>query len=66
LQTPQKRLKKYIIYLNLQTLLTVTKLRRLEWLGHVATMNSVRTGKKLLEGKPGGGRKMADLDEVDG
>jgi len=44
-------------------LLTVTKLRRLEWLGYVATMDGERTGKKLLEGKPGGGRKMTDLDQ---
>jgi hypothetical protein len=62
LPTPQKRLKKYIIHLNLQALLTVTKLRKLEWLGYVATMNGERTGKKLLEGKPGGGRKMIGLD----
>jgi hypothetical protein len=33
-----------------------------EWLGHVATMDGERTGKELLEGNPGGGRKMNDLD----
>ena len=38
------------------------KLRRFESLGHVATMDGERTGKKLLEGKPVGGRKMSDLD----
>jgi hypothetical protein len=43
-------------------ILTVMKVRRLEWLGHVATMDGEVTAKKLLEGKPGGGRKREDLD----
>jgi len=43
LPNPQTRLKKFIIPLNLQTLLTVTKVRRLEWLGYVATMDGERT-----------------------
>jgi hypothetical protein len=29
----------------------------LEWLGHVVRMDGGRIVKKLLEGKPGGGRK---------
>lgn len=34
-----------------------TEVRRLEWLRHVVRMGGERTGKKLLEGKPGAGRK---------
>jgi hypothetical protein len=29
----------------------------LEWLGHVVRMDGARTVKKLLEGKPGGGKE---------
>jgi hypothetical protein len=38
-------------------ILTVIKVCRLEWLGHFVRMDGARTVKKLLEGKPGGGRK---------
>jgi hypothetical protein len=38
-------------------ILAVIKVRRLEWLGHVVRMDGERTVKKLLECKPGGGRK---------
>jgi hypothetical protein len=34
---------------------TVIKVRRLEWLGYVVRMDGARTVKKLLEGKPGTG-----------
>jgi hypothetical protein len=34
----------------------------LEWLGHVVRMDGARIVKKLLEGKPGGGRKKEGLD----
>jgi hypothetical protein len=36
---------------------TVIKVCRLEWLGHVVRMDRERTVRKLQEGKPGGGRK---------
>ena len=36
---------------------TEIKVRTWKWLGHVVRMNDERTVKKLLEGKPGGGRK---------
>jgi hypothetical protein len=38
-------------------IVTVIKVRRLEWLGHVVRIDGARIVKKLLEGKPGGGRK---------
>jgi hypothetical protein len=38
-------------------IVTVIKVRRLEWLGHVVRMDGARIVKKLLEGKPGGGRE---------
>ena len=42
-------------------IVTVTKVRRLEWLGHVVRADG--TGKDLLEGKPGRQRKeREDLD----
>jgi hypothetical protein len=43
-------------------IVTAIKVHRLEWLGHVVRMDDARTVKKLLEGKPGGGRKKDDLD----
>jgi hypothetical protein len=38
-------------------IVTVIKVCRLEWLGHVVRVDGARMVKKLLEGKPGGGRK---------
>jgi hypothetical protein len=38
-------------------IVTVIKVHRLEWLGNFVRMDGARTVKKLLEGKPGGGRK---------
>jgi hypothetical protein len=38
-------------------IVTIIKVHRLEWLGHVIRMDGARRVKKLLEGKPGGGRK---------
>jgi hypothetical protein len=35
---------------------------RQEWLGNVVRMGGKRRVKKLLEDKPGGGRKKKDLD----
>ena len=37
-------------------IITVIKVCRLEWLGHVIRMDNGRTVKKLLEGKPEGER----------
>lgn len=37
-------------------IVTVIKVHRLECLGHVVRMDGKKTVKKLLEGKPGGGR----------
>lgn len=36
---------------------TILKVHRLEWLGHVVRMVGERPVKKLLEGKPQGGSK---------
>jgi hypothetical protein len=36
---------------------TVTTVHSLEWLRYVVRMDGERTVQKLLEGKPGGGRK---------
>jgi hypothetical protein len=38
-------------------IVTVLKVCRLEWLGYVVRMDSAKTVKKLLEGKPGGRKK---------
>jgi transcription elongation factor len=40
---------------------TVIKLGLLECVGHVVRIDSTRTGKKLLDVKPGGGIKKDDL-----
>jgi len=34
-----------------QDIVTVIKIRRLEWLGHVIRMNETRSVKKIFEGK---------------
>ena len=36
--------------------MTVTKIRRLEWLGHIIRMNETRSVKKIFEGKLEGRR----------
>lgn len=38
-------------------IVTVIKVRRSEWLGHVERMGAVRTVKKLLQDETGEGRK---------
>jgi hypothetical protein len=43
-------------------IVTVIKIGLLECLGHVMRMDSTRTGKKLLDVKPGGGIKKGDLE----
>jgi hypothetical protein len=47
------------IYNNFKSpnIVTVFKVRRLEWFGHVVRMDGARIVKKFLEGKPGGRRK---------
>jgi hypothetical protein len=35
-------------------IISVMKLRRLEWLGHVMRMNETRVARKILDDKPGG------------
>ena len=39
-----------------QDIVTVIKIQRLEWLGHVSRMNETRSGKKIFEGKLEGRR----------
>jgi len=39
-----------------QDIVTVIKIRRLEWLGHVIGMNETRSVKKIFEGKLEGRR----------
>ena len=39
-----------------QDIVTVIKIRRLEWLGHVIKMNETRSVKKIFEGKLEGRR----------
>jgi hypothetical protein len=39
-----------------QDIVTVIKIRRLKWLGHVIRMNETRSVKKILEGKSEGRR----------
>jgi hypothetical protein len=39
-----------------QDIVTVIKIRRLEWLGHVIRMNETRSVKKIFEGKLEGRR----------
>ena len=39
-----------------QDIVTVIKIRRLEWLGHVSRMNETRSVKKIFEGKLEGRR----------
>ena len=39
-----------------QDIVTVIKIRRLEWLGHVSRMNETRSVKKICEGKLEGRR----------
>jgi hypothetical protein len=38
-------------------IISVIKLRRLEWLGHVVRMNETRVARKILDDKPGGKRR---------
>ena len=39
-----------------QDIVTVTKIRRLEWLGHAIRLNETRSVKKIFEGKLEGRR----------
>jgi hypothetical protein len=39
-------------------IISVIKLRRLEWLGHVMIMNETRVARKILDDKPGGKRRI--------
>ena len=39
-----------------QDIVTIIKIRRLEWLGHVSRMNETRSVKKIFEGKLEGRR----------
>jgi hypothetical protein len=43
-------------------IISVFKLRRLEWLGHVMRMNETRVARKILDDKPGGKGGEGDLD----
>jgi hypothetical protein len=43
-------------------IVTVIKVRRLEWLRHVVRMDGARTVTVSLEGKPGGRKERKDLD----
>jgi hypothetical protein len=38
-------------------IISVIKLRRLEWLGHVMRLNETRVARKILDDKPGGKRR---------
>jgi ribosomal protein L34 len=50
-----------------QDIVTVIKIRRLEWLGHVIRMNETRSVKKILEGRRGRGRpELRWINEVEG
>jgi hypothetical protein len=51
-------------------IISVIKLQRLEWLGHVMRMNETRVARKILDDKPGGKRrrgrpKLRWLDDVE-
>ena len=53
-----------------QDIVTVIKIRRLEWLGHVIRMNEIRSGKKIFEGKLEGRRgrgrpRLRRIDDVE-
>jgi hypothetical protein len=43
-------------------IISVIKLRRLEWLWHVMIMNETRVARKILYDKPGGKGGEGDLD----
>jgi len=45
-----------------QDIVTVIKIRRLQWLGHVSRMNETRSVKKIFEGKFKGRRDRGDPD----
>jgi len=46
----------------MSNIITIIKIHRLEWLGHVVRTDVERTVKKLMEGKTGGGRTIEDPD----
>jgi hypothetical protein len=53
-----------------QDIVSVIEVRRLEWLGHIITMNEARTVKKIFEeklgGRRGGGRpRLRWIDDVE-
>jgi hypothetical protein len=45
-------------------IVAIIKLHRLEWLVHVVRMDSARTVKKLLEGKPRGKREREKKEDL--
>ena len=47
----QSALNFYLDTILSQDFVTVIKIRRLEWLGHVIRMNETRSVKKICEGK---------------
>ena len=43
--------------------MTVIKVQRLEWCGHVVGMDGDRTVSMLVEGKPGGGGRETEREK---
>jgi hypothetical protein len=45
-----------------QDIVSVIKVRRVEWLGHVIRMHETRTVQNIFEEKLGGRKEVGDLD----